>query len=164
MKSPDEIKKGLECCNQFRSGGHWNICSKCPCDIGKGRCDGTLETDALTYIVQLEADNAQQARCIENLTDKLNATNDALPRWISVEERLPEDEKDVAVIVKMPKGNWMYLTAFRLPMGGWWINRGSGLDYAEVTHWSPLPPSSPFGGSADLHPYTGLVDGGSGTT
>lgn len=61
------------------------------------------------------------------------------PRWISVEERLPEDEKDVAVIVKLRKGNWMYLTAFRMPYGGWWINRGSGLDYAEVTHWMPLP-------------------------
>ena len=56
MKTPDEIKKGLDCCNQFRSGGHWNICSECPCDIGKGRCDGTLETDAMTYIVQLEAE------------------------------------------------------------------------------------------------------------
>ena len=70
-----------------------------------------------------------------------NDAVDAMPRWISVEERLPEDEKDVAVIVKLQKGNWMYLTAFRLPCGGWWINRGAGLDYAEVTHWMPLPPA-----------------------
>lgn len=41
-------------------------------------------------IQQLKSDNAQQARCIENLTDKLNATNDSLPRWISVEEQMPD--------------------------------------------------------------------------
>ena len=139
MKTPDEIKKGLDCCNQFRSGGHWNICSKCPCDIGKGRCDGTLETDALTYIQQLEADNAQQARCIENLTDKLNATNDALPRWISVEERLPEDSVKVLVYDAL---NLQERVMYAYADGSWWDERDRfycNVEDGDITHWMPLP-------------------------
>lgn len=116
MKSPDEIKKGLVICSCDEGR---DKCVRCPYFDGTCRNDlNAIEKDALALIQQLEA----QA-----------------PRWISVEERLPEDEKDVAVIVKLQKGNWMYLTAFRLPYGGWWINKGAGLDYAEITHWMPLP-------------------------
>ena len=115
-RTPEEIKKGLTTCLSRGQEGH---CDKCPYyDIVLESCQDVLKTETISLIQQLEAQ---------------------VPRWISVEERLPEDEKDVAVIVKLQKGNWMYLTAFRMPYGGWWINRGSGLDYAEVTHWMPLP-------------------------
>ena len=115
-RTPEEIKKGLTTCLSRGQEGH---CDKCPYyDIVLESCQDVLKTETISIIQQLEAQ---------------------VPRWISVEERLPEDEKDVAVIVKLRKGNWMYLTAFRMPYGGWWINRGSGLDYAEVTHWMPLP-------------------------
>lgn len=110
MKTPEEIKKALDCCNQFRSGGHWNICSKCPCDIGIGRCDGTLETDALAYIQQLEAQ---------------------VPRWISVEERLPEDNKTVFVVCKDG------FTTMMLFRDGDWCWYGNTDD--SITHWMPLP-------------------------
>ena len=52
-RTPDEIKKGLEC----------NDCKSCPYseynnNDGDYRC-GEVEGDALSYIQQLEADNAQ---------------------------------------------------------------------------------------------------------
>lgn len=64
MKTPDEIKKGLSMC----SGETRRTCSECPYYLGEACCD-QCESDALAYIRQLEAEK---------------------PRWISVEDRLPE--------------------------------------------------------------------------
>lgn len=61
MKTPEEIKKGLEIC--IADGN----CRCCP--YNNGNCGMQLERDAIAYIQQLEA---QQ------------------PRWISVKERQPE--------------------------------------------------------------------------
>lgn len=66
MKTPEEIKKGLEICIADES------CRDCPYE--NGNCDMQLERDALAYIQQLEA---QQ------------------PRWISVGEQLPEDGQKI---------------------------------------------------------------------
>lgn len=78
MKKPDEIKKGLECCSQSLP----YPCPGCPYERDEQqekawRCD--LDADALAYIQQLEA---------------------AQPKWISVEERLPENEKPVLIATK----------------------------------------------------------------
>ena len=82
-KTPDEIKMGLkfaesnclyvECCEDI-----------CPynkdCDVSDpdrmAEMPRIIATDALAYIQQLEADNAQLNRCVENMTDKLNAAHD----------------------------------------------------------------------------------------
>ena len=63
MKTPEEIKKGLEICIADKS------CRDCPYD--NGHCDMQLERDAFAYIQQLEAHQ---------------------PRWISVKEREPEHD------------------------------------------------------------------------
>ena len=78
-RTPDEIKKGLECltkdnapdaecegCPYFEELGylHWS------CHRGK------IWADTFILIQQLQDENAQQTRCIENMTDKLNAMND----------------------------------------------------------------------------------------
>lgn len=121
MKTPAEIKKALDCCNQFRSGGHWNICSKCPCDIGIGRCDGTLETDALAYIQQLESQ---------------------IPRWIPVEERLP-DKMKIVLVFKRRTAHFIWSDAMWnietdwCGEDGWSKNPHNGC--FAVTHWMPLP-------------------------
>lgn len=61
MKTPDEIKRGLECCKDTR-------CEGCPYfDIH--HCAAENGLDALALIRQLEAQ---------------------VPRWIPVEERLPK--------------------------------------------------------------------------
>ena len=73
-KTPDEIKKGLAAYSDMA-----HECEDCPYEMFDGRCENyALEKDALALIQQLQADNAQQARCIENMTDKLNAINDEL--------------------------------------------------------------------------------------
>lgn len=74
MKTPEEIKKGLEIC-----GGY--DCRGCPYDGTTFdnelyKCDNELYNDALAYIQQLE--------------QRLVEVNKTSPRWISVKEREPK--------------------------------------------------------------------------
>lgn len=106
MKTPEEIKKGLEICIADES------CRDCP--YNNGNCDMQLERDAISYIQQLEA---QQ------------------PRWISVGERLPEDDGYVLChcsdgspdVVCMYYGDGEFLTPE--------LDNISHI----ITHWMPLP-------------------------
>ena len=135
MKKPDEIKKGLDHCGEYG-------CKDCPyvqdCIMTDGFSE--LAKDTLCYIQQLEADNAQQARCIENLTDKLNATNDALPRWISVEERLPERGiTKCSACVKCGDGlKRVVCASYNAELKLWTGWHGEKIGN-EITHWMPLP-------------------------
>ena len=67
MKTPEEIKKGLEIC-----GGY--DCRGCP--YYGTACDKGLNNDALAYIQQLE--------------DHIGDLTKMVPRWISIKEREPE--------------------------------------------------------------------------
>ena len=129
--TPDEIKKGLELC----IAGVYDCCRCSYHEVGNGDCVTDVKCDVLAYIQQLESDNAQQARCIENLTDKLNATNDALPRWISVKERLPEKCEFVLCIVRYGEDAWNHELGFVLINK--WVH--PGRSDGTVTHWMPLP-------------------------
>ena len=54
MKTPDEIKKGLECCHST----DMCECVKCPYSVDGEEtmnCDFIVSEDALAYIQQLEA-------------------------------------------------------------------------------------------------------------
>lgn len=99
MKKPEEIKKGLEIAV--------NGCL--PCDRPITDCPYDLEcrptskdtnvdmpkqmaADAIAYIQQLE-------NHIGKLTEKVAQLEAAQPRWISVEEKLPDNEVDVLVCV-----------------------------------------------------------------
>lgn len=53
MKTPEEIKKGLECCI---SGD----CDFCPYYKAKMDCGDHLKSDALAYIQQLEAAQSKE--------------------------------------------------------------------------------------------------------
>ena len=75
MKTPDEIKKWLECCTHV-------TCNGCPYDED-GCATSQQIIDALEYIQQLEYR-------IGELTGKVAQLEEAQPKWISVEERLPE--------------------------------------------------------------------------
>lgn len=75
QKTPDEIKKGLECCISDTYGCN----EKCPYfnSLSNGvDCAVKMHADALALIQRLQDENAQLNRCIENMTDKLNAMND----------------------------------------------------------------------------------------
>ena len=110
MKTPEEIKKGLECCSidPYHCGMNCPYVMDCH-QIGTVK---TLEKDALAYIQQLEKQ---------------------IPRWISVKERLPENDDDVLII-----------TEFGISMGCYVIHRDFWVYYTNpdsniVTHWMPMP-------------------------
>ena len=119
MKTPDEIKKGLECCTH-------GTCNSCP--YAEDGCTSNREKiDALEYIQQLE--------------------EAAQPKWISVEESLPDDDVDVIVYIASKKENVdsvIAITQYTHSMHGYNIEGWcSPWQYCfwdrEVTHWMPLP-------------------------
>ena len=57
MKTPEEIKKGLECCTT----GNYLSCRKCPYEQGGCGEDENLK-DALAYIQQLERERDEYKR------------------------------------------------------------------------------------------------------
>ena len=135
MKKPEEIKKGLECCTDS-DGCYWD--NGCPYGANK-ECSCDLKADALAYIQQLEAQ---------------------VPRWISVEERLPEGEDPVLILVKETEHYGLHKEKSKVYycqyLAYWddeewyttWCNgcrkitdtaNEPNADDYEVTHWMPLP-------------------------
>ena len=114
QKTADEIKKGLECCIEMCSSGN------CPY-FEDPECTTSVKKDALAIIQQLEAQ---------------------VPRWIPVEERLPEDCKHVLVFLRRNfvvgwSVDYWHIDTDWLDDGKWSKNPPGG--YFRVTHWMPLP-------------------------
>ena len=110
MRSPEEIKKGLACCAK----ASLEECDHCPygndCDIFEA-CN--LYRDALAYINQLEA---------------------RVTKWISVKDRLPEDDDDVLIF---SNERMIFVGCYK---NGQWISYSLYAIYGNVvTHWMPLP-------------------------
>ena len=67
--------------------------------------------------------------------------------WISVKERLPDDEKDgetvLAVVSGKPHENitlcYALMTAGYFPGEGWVVNEYPEWENPTITHWMPLP-------------------------
>ena len=101
-------------------------------------------------VKELEAQNAElsgkigqlesQNRCFkenkESCEKRMIDLAQRVPRWISVEERLPEDYEDVVIIMRDGASSW-YRVAYR-EYGGWSFGGGRRVN-DEVTHWMPLP-------------------------
>lgn len=109
MKKPEEIKKGLECC------ANSSYCDeKCPYFE---ECNEGLEShasDALALIQQLEAQ---------------------VPRWIPVEERLPEDgEKVIVRGVRDGIQTGTYKGHSAVDKHVWWWKHNT---YLKVAYWMP---------------------------
>lgn len=125
MKTPDEIKKGLLIC-----GGGFGDCAECPYHQTPAACM-KLSQDALAYIQQLEHQ-------IGELTEKVAQLEEAQPKWISVEERLPNaGEKVIVRGVKngMQVGAFSGITRHEKNRRWWWKKN----TILEVTHWMPIP-------------------------
>lgn len=60
-----------------------------------------------------------------------------MPRWISVEERLPEERLCVSVYIKETDGVYWIETAFR--RDGKWRIQGEYVIDRNITHWMHLP-------------------------
>ena len=119
MRKPEEIKKGLECCMVEECFGEKE---NCPYTADPALCVGVMCEDALAYIQQLEA---------------------RVPRWIPVEERLPESDDNVLVIVngecKTMTFEEAYMLASYYPGEGWIVEEYEDWENPVVTHWMPLP-------------------------
>lgn len=135
MRTPEEIKKGLEYCSE--KAKRKTNCSECIYfNDPRGWCSTAITKDALDYIQQLEAR-------MEALTDEALAYIQQLeaqqPRWISVGERLPEDDGYFLCnrndgspdVVCMYYGDGDFLTPEPE------LNNISHV----ITHWMPLPQS-----------------------
>lgn len=79
-RTPEEIKKGLECCFSGRIGR----CEGCPYR-GLSFCNTIMGTNAVSLVRQLEAQ---------------------VPKWISVDDRLPD--RNEKVVVTDGKRTWDY--------------------------------------------------------
>lgn len=92
MKTPDEIKKGLECCRQVN----------CPGDICPYYCEEYCRTnmsgDAFVLIQQLENTVQWQQKNNGLLEDAIETITPLISKWINIKDRLPEDGQMVAFI------------------------------------------------------------------
>ena len=127
-RTPDEIKKGLEYCASGNAP-----CESCPFVTGTGaKCIRHMSECAIAYVQQLEHN-------IGELTEKVAQLEAAQPKWISVEDRLPEfGEYFVRCIHNYTDNDEYecYKVAIYLSKECRWIDVGNLL---KVTHWMPIP-------------------------
>ena len=117
MKTPEEIKKALECCAADEP------CGGCPYRPEVDSCIGMIARDALSYIRQLENQVADLGKKV--------------PKWISVKEQPPKDGQKV--IATFRDGEDVIVDQARY--------RNGEFDFADweyvwdeiITHWMPLP-------------------------
>ena len=129
MKNPDEIKKGLEYLQitdvsekikAAKRGLNYSYVE----DVAR---------DALALIQQLEKkalDLGEYMELSDFLGDRVKELEAQVPRWISVEERLPENFATVIIFREDCRNaciGWLI-------GGSWSVPKG-----VRVTHWMPLP-------------------------
>ena len=78
------------------------------------------------------------SQCVsEDYCKGWNDAVDAMPKWISVEDRLPEDDQDVLVCVNKNTIDTGYCSFGYDPSVRNWYAYASVSN--NVTHWMPLP-------------------------
>ena len=136
MKTPEEIKKRLACA--IDGCMEPGMCVRCPYNI---------EADVMLHVSEMAKD---ALALIEHLEAKV-------PKWISVEERLPEHGTDVLVLTApgtLSLGQNCVVAEYihpRMEKSGVFINFYAGYDdknILAVTHWMPLP-EPPDGGKSN---------------
>ncbi len=107
---------------------HWLDC-KC-----KDNISYLIDPQISDYIIKVEGYETRNPRIIENII-----WIDVLPKWISVEERLPENFK--RVLAYAIHGSALYLNCnyFEATFNGdFWYECVDSCRIC-VTHWMPLP-------------------------
>ena len=107
-RTPEEIKAGLKHCNETVL----TACAGCPYN---GKCnEHSPEIDAIALIERLESER--------------DAALSKVPKWISVEDRLPDHNQRVLAYRAESRDTF---EEFRMCCG--WAIKG------KITHWMPLP-------------------------
>ena len=102
----------------------------------KSKADSILEAklEVVKYIVTAKLAEAEEQRICAGWNDAV----DAMPRWISVEERLPDDQRDVLAVNGHGYIRMMGLWGKRGEQ--WrWLHNGRFVHYNDISHWTPLP-------------------------
>ena len=149
--TPDEIKKGLECCCDLMGV----MCPYCPyAEDGDASetCKEEMAGDALALIQQLQDQNASLQSLmvaanaeIADLDTEVEELHARIPRWISVEERLPENDANVLVYaIGNNENSCIAMTSYTHNLHGFHIEGWrSPWQYFfhehKITHWMPLP-------------------------
>ena len=124
MKTPEEIKNGLRHCRKI------SFCNdKCKYFL-ETECNIKLLTDAKAYIEQLEERIAKRDDYIQKLEDNQ-------VKWISIQDRLPQDGQKVMMINSKSPSITLQGTyqADKTPD----TIRVLGFGIGKVTHWMPTP-------------------------
>ena len=137
-KTPEDIKKGLVCCsyNTYYCGNDCPYLDGCHV-LNEFK---QVERDALAYIQQLEKINADFAE----RTARLEAQ---IPKWISVDVRLPKDDVNVLVYaIGNNENDVIAMTSYTHNMlcygiEGWRSPWQYFFHEYKITHWMPLPES-----------------------
>ena len=163
MKTPEKPKRLCASCDhyevcQFHShAGVLHELNANRCGLYSDRTHDRKRIAVLEQVVEegnmqiqrLEAVNAELLTKVEQLESKCRQPErdrdavDAMPRWISVEERLPEEKKEVLCFYIGEDGTkWRTVGAVVSFLdGGWRLDiyyDDYDCDYV-VTHWMPLP-------------------------
>lgn len=137
MKTPDKIKKGLEIAINGCLPCDRPI-TDCPYDL---ECRPTSKDTNIDIPKQMAADAIDYIQQLENhigeLTEKVTQLEAAQPRWISVNERLPEEGVWVLTREKYGKIRNRSLHVLSDGTNRFWPDRLFAGEH--ITHWMPLP-------------------------
>lgn len=123
-RTPDEIKKGLEACGADECHGHHTDCPY----VDDLFCTMHICGEARVYIRKLENQ-------IGELTEKVAQLEAAQPKWISVKEKLPENDDNYLVFTS-DRNDAVIATYYG---DGEWLEYDLTNLIPLVTHWMPLP-------------------------
>ena len=163
-RTPEEIYKALRCViTQINDDCEdtCDSCKNCPNNFDGGRRElAVYLADAIVRIQQLEHSWDELFGTAKQLERERDAAVEAQPKWISVEERLPDDLEEVLILVKETEFYGQYKEFSKsyfcqyigcVDDGEWftvwchghrYIKDTAKEPYAdkfEVTHWMPLP-------------------------
>jgi hypothetical protein len=60
-------------------------------------------------------------------------------KWISIEERLPQEKERVLVLEKEEHGDPFFISIANRDEDEFWLDDGPALELDKITHWMPLP-------------------------
>ena len=123
-RTPEEIKRWVD----GRA-----TCNTCPkehevgCEYGERTEDCQMTIDTIAYIEHLESER--------------DAALAKVPKWISVEDRLPENKKETADCYLVTDGAFIWMAYWGCKE--WQFAQCTDspyvIDWTDITHWMPLP-------------------------